>query len=127
MNSESAKQLDKTLEKSSKLKGAIDSSLDEMQTTFSRTIQSIQEKEQEINGKLDGANQALKDMQTRANQSITAMTSEVQRATFDVDATYQKLETFCTYMIIASSCLLVRFLVFCSACWVSNRKQTQSC
>jgi hypothetical protein len=112
--SESAKQLDRALEKSSKLQGAIDTNLGEMQSSFTRTGQSIQEKEREIDVKIDGANQALKEMQTKANESITVMSSELRRVTFNVDATYQKLETFCTYMIIAFlfSYYVVYFFLF---------------
>jgi hypothetical protein len=98
---ESAEQLEQALRKSSKLQGAIDTSLVEMQTTFVRTGQSIQEKEREINSKIDGANQAIKDMQTKANESINVMDSELKRVSSRVDETYQKLETLCTYMIIA--------------------------
>jgi hypothetical protein len=39
-------------------------------------------------------------MQISANESITDISSEMEKASSNVDETYQKLEAFCTYMII---------------------------
>lgn len=109
-SSDSAKQLDTALQKSSQLKGTIDSSIDEMQDSLARTGQSIKEKEQEINDKIRAANLAVAKMQESADQSISDISSEMGKATIKVDGIYNKLEDFCTYLVIIF--LLVYYVVY---------------
>jgi hypothetical protein len=109
-SNESAKQVDTALKKSSQLKGTIDTSIYEMQDSLNLTGQSIKEKEQEINDKIGAANFAVKKMQESAGQSISDISSELEKATIKVDDVYSRLEDFCTYMIVVF--LLIYYVVY---------------
>ncbi len=99
---DSAREAERALKRSTELKNLIDNDIEEMKGSFSKAEEEIKEKEQEIETNVGNMNEAVALMHSTADSTVSAIEAKVKDATSDVDSTYRTFENFGTIIPVAT-------------------------